>query len=68
MEIGGLVKFVVTLTSGRNGAVYLHCIGKVLRIEKKIGQVTHAESIAVAISIDEFELIRSEGRRPKSVA
>ena len=68
MEIGGLVEYVVTLTSGRTGVVDLYCIGKVLRIEKKVAEVTRDESIAVAISIDQCEFIRSESRRPTSVA
>ena len=68
MEIGGSVEYVVTLTSGHNGVVDLYCIGKVLRIEKTAAEATHDESIAVAISIDQYELIRSERWRPKSVA
>jgi len=67
MEIGVSVEYVVTLISGRNGVVDLYCIGRVLRIEKKVAEVTHDESIVVAISVDQYEFIRSQGSRPASV-
>ena len=55
MELGSPVKFVVTLTSG--GLVY--CTGKVVRIEIA-DDAAADESVAVAISFDQYELIRSQ--------
>jgi hypothetical protein len=61
MEIGGPVEYVVTLASGSNGVVNLRCMGKVLRLEKKASEDSAEEPVAVAISLERYEFLRSNG-------
>lgn len=61
MEIGGPVEYVVTLTSGSSGVVNLRCMGKVLRLEKNAAEDAHEQSVAVAISLERYEFMRSNG-------
>jgi len=67
LEIGGPVEYVVTLTSGSGGVVNLRCMGKVLRLEKKAPEDT-AEPVAVAISLERYEFMRSNGQPHSEVA
>jgi hypothetical protein len=68
MEVGGPVEYVVTLTSGTNGVVNLRCMGKVLRMEKKAAEDTQDQSVAVAISLERYEFLRSNGHTHSEVA
>jgi len=68
MEIGGPVEYVVTLTSGTSGVVNLRCMGKVLRLEKKAIDDTPDVSVAVAISLERYEFMRSNGQNRSEVA
>lgn len=61
MEIGGPVEYVVTLTSGTSGIVNLRCMGKVLRLEKAAIEAPGDESVAVAVSLERYEFMRSNG-------
>jgi len=67
LEIGGPVEYVVTLTSGSGGVVNLRCMGKVLRLEKKASEDA-AEAVAVAISLERYEFMRSNGQQHSEVA
>ena len=68
MEIGGPVEYVVTLTSGTSGVVNLRCMGKVLRLEKKADDDSPDQSIAVAISLERYEFLRSNDHQHTEVA
>ena len=68
MEIGGPVEYVVTLTSGTGGVVNLRCMGKVLRLQKKGDKDSMDESVAVAISLERYEFLRSNDREHSEVA
>ena len=68
MEIGGPVEYVVTLTSGTSGVVNLRCMGKVLRLEKKADDDSPDHSIAVAISLERYEFLRSNDHQHTEVA
>ena len=68
MEVGGPVEYVVTLTSGTSGVVNLRCMGKVLRMEKKAAEDTQDQSVAVAISLERYEFLRSNGHAHSEVA
>jgi len=61
MEIGGPVEYVVTLTAGTNGVVNLRCMGKVLRLEKNPVEEAQDQPVAVAISLERYEFMRSNG-------
>jgi hypothetical protein len=61
MEIGGPVEYVVTLTTGTNGVVNLRCMGKVLRLEKSFTEDSPDQPVAVAISLERYEFMRSTG-------
>ena len=67
LEIGGPVEYVVTLTSGSGGVVNLRCMGKVLRLEKKASEDA-AEPVAVAISLERYEFMRSNAQAHSEVA
>ena len=68
MEIGGPVEYVVTLTSGNSGVVNLRCMGKVLRLERKAGDDPMNQSVAVAISLERYEFLRSNDHQHTEVA
>jgi hypothetical protein len=68
MEIGGPVEYVVTLTSGTSGVVNLRCMGKVLRLEKKAAEEQADNPVAVAISLERYEFMRSNGHHHSEVA
>jgi hypothetical protein len=68
MELNGPVEYVVTLASGANGVVNLRCMGKVLRLEKKATEGSEAEPVAVAISLERYEFLRSNGHNHSEVA
>jgi len=68
MEIGGPVEYVVTLTSGTGEVVNLQCMGKVVRLEKKADKGLIDESVAVAISLERYEFLRSNDREHSEVA
>ena len=61
MEIGGPVEYVVTLTTGTTGVVNLRCMGKVLRLEKNIVEESPEQAVGVAISLERYEFLRSNG-------
>ena len=64
MEIGGPVEYVVTLTSGHNGVVNLRCMGKVLRLRKNEPEDILTPGVEVAISLERYEFMRSNGHAP----
>ena len=68
MEIGGPVEYVVTLTAGNNGVVNLRCMGKVLRLEKGMVEEIQDQPAAVAISLERYEFMRSNGQNHSEVA
>ena len=68
MEIGGPVEYVVTLTSGNNGVVNLRCMGKVLRLQKSAAEDPQEQSVQVAISLERYEFLRSNGHSHSEVA
>ena len=68
MEIGGPVEYVVTLTTGTNGVVNLRCMGKVLRLEKGAVEDSPEQPVAVAISLERYEFMRSNGHSQSEVA
>ena len=68
LEIGGPVEYVVTLTSGSGGVVNLRCMGKVLRLEKKASEDAMDQPVAVAISLERYEFMRSNGQPHSEVA
>ena len=67
MEIGGPVEYVVTLTSGNNGVVNLRCMGKVLRLNRS-GQEPVQDGVEVAISLERYEFMRSNGHTQQDYA
>jgi hypothetical protein len=68
MEIGGPVEYVVTLTSGTSGVVNLRCMGKVLRLEKTATEDGQSAPVVVAISLERYEFMRSNGHSQSEVA
>ena len=68
MEIGGPVEYVVTLTSGTSGVVNLRCMGKVLRLERGPEEQPEEQSVAMAISLERYEFMRSNGNAPSELA
>jgi len=68
MEIGGPVEYVVTLTAGNNGVVNLRCMGKVLRLEKNAMEALPDQPVGVAISLERYEFMRSNGHTHSDVA
>jgi len=68
LEIGGPVEYVVTLTSGSGGVVNLRCMGKVLRLEKRAAEDAADQPVAVAISLERYEFMRSNGQPHSEVA
>ena len=62
MEIGGPVEYVVTLTSGNSGVVNLRCMGKVLRQHRSASEEP-MDSVEVAISLERYEFLRSNGHQ-----
>jgi hypothetical protein len=68
MEVGGPVEYVVTLTSGTSGVVNLRCMGKVLRQDRKAVEDAQDQSIAVAISLERYEFLRSNTHTHSEVA
>ena len=68
MEIGGPVEYVVTLTSGNNGVVNLRCMGKVLRLQKNTVEDSQEPAVEVAISLERYEFMRSNGQPHSEVA
>jgi len=68
MDIGGPVEYVVTLTSGNSGVVNLRCMGKVLRLEKGPAEDVQDQSVAVAISLERYEFMRSNGHSHNELA
>ena len=67
MEIGGPVEYVVTLTSGNNGVVNLRCMGKVLRLNRS-AQEPVQDGVEVAISLERYEFMRSNGHTQQDYA
>jgi len=61
MEIGGPVEYVVTLTSGNNGVVNLRCMGKVLRLNRSLPEAVPEQGVEVAISLERYEFMRTNG-------
>jgi len=61
MEIGGPVEYVVTLTTGTTGVVNLRCMGKVLRLDKNVAEESPEHGVGVAISLERYEFLRSNG-------
>ena len=68
MEVGGPVEYVVTLTSGNNGVVNLRCMGKVLRLQKNTVEDAQEPAVEVAISLERYEFMRSNGHSHTEVA
>jgi len=68
MEIGGPVEYVVTLTAGTTGVVNLRCMGKVLRLEKGVPEEAAEQPVGVAISLERYEFMRSNGHSHSEVA
>jgi hypothetical protein len=68
MEIGGPVEYVVTLTSGQNGVVNLRCMGKVLRLNKNAPEAPEEQGVEVAISLERYEFMRSNGHSHAELA
>ena len=60
MEVGGPVEYIVTLAVGSGGTVNLRCMGKVLRQEPG-AQVGDEGSFTVAVSLERYEFLRSNG-------
>ena len=67
MEIGGPVEYVVTLTSGNNGVVNLRCMGKVLRLNRSADEPVQ-DGVEVAISLERYEFMRSNGHTQQDYA
>jgi PilZ domain-containing protein len=68
MEIGGPVEYVVTLTSGNSGVVNLRCMGKVLRLHKNPSEDAPEPTVEVAISLERYEFMRSNGHNHADMA
>lgn len=68
MEIGGPVEYVVTLTSGNSGVVNLRCMGKVLRLQKQPPEEEEEQAVEVAISLERYEFMRSNGHSHTALA
>jgi len=68
MEVGGPVEYVVTLTSGNGGIVNLRCMGKVLRLQKNAAEDTQDPFVQVAISLERYEFLRTNGQQHSEVA
>ena len=68
MEIGGPVEYVVTLTSGSTGIVNLRCMGKVLRLQRNAPEDAQQPSVEVAISLERYEFMRSNGHSLSELA
>ena len=69
MEVGGPVEYVVTLTSGNGGIVNLRCMGKVLRTQKSVSEdMPEPAGVEVAISLERYEFLRSNGQPHSEVA
>ena len=67
LEVGGPVEYVVTLASGNSGVVNLRCMGKVLRLQKG-SEESGASPLQVAISLERYEFLRSNGHPHSEVA
>jgi hypothetical protein len=68
MEIGGPVEYVVTLTSGNGGVVNLRCMGKVLRQQKSVAEEPDDTAVILAVSLERYEFLRSNGQSHIEVA
>ena len=68
MEVGGPVEYVVTLTSGSGGIVNLRCMGKVLRQQRSAAEDTENPFVQVAISLERYEFLRTNGQQHSEVA
>jgi hypothetical protein len=68
MEVGGPVEYVVTLTSGHNGAVNLRCMGKVLRQQRRVAEESEESSVVVAVSLERYEFQRPGNQSQMEVA
>ena len=68
LEVGGPVEYVVTLTSGNGGIVNLRCMGKVLRTQKTTTDDAPEPGVEVAISLERYEFLRSNGQPHSEVA
>ena len=68
LEVGGPVEYVVTLTSGNGGIVNLRCMGKVLRLQKTAAEDAADPAVGVAISLERYEFLRSNGQPHSEVA
>ena len=68
LEVGGPVEYVVTLASGNTGVVNLRCMGKVLRLQKGASEDTGESPMQVAISLERYEFLRSNGHPHSEVA
>ncbi len=68
IDIGGPAAYVVTLASGTNGVVNLRCMGKVLRLQRGASEESEERSVTVAISLERYEFMRSNGQFQTEVA
>ena len=60
-DVGGLIEYVITLSSQSHPSVNLRCIGKVLRSEKVASEINEGVySFAIAATLERYEFLRSD--------
>jgi len=61
-EIGTMVEYFVTLPPERAGApsVRLHCVGKVVRVERVRAGTSEGRRVGVAATLERYEFVRPQ--------
>jgi hypothetical protein len=60
VEVGDVIEYVITLPArvpGEEG-VKLHCVGKVLRLDRPRGHNAHKHLRAIAATLERYEFVR----------
>ncbi len=61
LQIGDPIEYFITLPTGSNGlhGVRVHCVGKVLRLEKHGGMNGNGKPYVVAATLERYQFVRS---------
>ncbi|MCW5981139.1 MAG: PilZ domain-containing protein [Bryobacteraceae bacterium] len=61
IQVGDPVEYIITLPSktGEKEKVRLHCVGKVIRLDKVRGESSAKRLRSVAVTLERYEFVRS---------
>ncbi len=60
VEVGDVIEYIITLPGPDGHKVKLHCVGKVIRLERPRGPNAEKHLRAIAATLERYEFVRPE--------